>query len=567
MLESKYILCDILFDYTSPDDTLLKPIIESTKNLVTTSIYKNGALVRPVFNVQSGCVNYTVTNTSLFTKMPLMYADTVKSLPVLMYENVTKNAVIKRHGLTYFNNRLGFNTIIPELYYRPADMNTSGAHANTYYLGDLVTTPDFFNNYLKNKYIVIGDFPNDKHHTYMGSVPGALLLIDTFLTLQHKQPVISFVWLIILFVVYFLISYIMFIHPDKKFKELHEKIKFTFLRRIILKYISFIGIMMLIDWISYFFYATFVSVFYIATYLTFLEIIIEKYNPVRKKITEYMKKFKLIKTAALLVPLFLCVHLCGQTYSVSALMGNVYYNSKLVKKGDTLANPENLFADNASAKIRLLNPQTGSVMISFINSKPVVAQNADTHSELYELTVKEYISKYYKKPLTGYLSTRGSDFDWFVFFVDSVKNRMPVFENEKIPLTGSTVVPDTAKFLAVVYNGNDSVFKDIPVINDSLFFPAGIFPMDGSFTWRLAMSYADNNSRHISIITHEPIVSRVISENDLEKLLQDFLKDWKQNYASANKAKLDLYAFLSFNYGYFYYVSLDKMISDVLSTK
>ncbi len=81
------------------------------------------------------------------------------------------------------------------------------------------------------------------------------------------------------------------------------------------------------------------------------------------------------------------------------------------------------------------------------------------------------------------------------------------------------------------------------------------------------MSYADNNSRHISIITHEPIVSRVISENDLEKLLQDFLKDWKQNYASANKAKLDLYAFLSFNYGYFYYVSLDKMISDVLSTK
>ena len=302
--EYKYIICDILFDYPSPDDSLLKAKIESTKNLITSSIYKNGSVVEPIFNVKNGCVNYTSAKTtlisnkgSLFLKLPLVYFDSVKSLPVMMYEELTGNSITEKHGLTYCNNRLAFNTVIPELYYRPVDMRTSGVHQNTFYLGDLVTTSPstFFNDYLRGKYIVIGDFDNDRHSTYMGVMPGTLLLFNTYLSLRNKQPLISIMWLLILFVAYTIVSYFMFIHPERKFKNLQSEIKFRFFKSVIVKYVSFIGIMILIDLVSYFFYSTFVSIFYIATYLTFLEICIGKYDPVRKKIVMYLRKLKLLK--------------------------------------------------------------------------------------------------------------------------------------------------------------------------------------------------------------------------------------------------------------------------------
>jgi hypothetical protein len=560
----KFILCDILFEDASPDDTALKPAIESAANILTTSVLSNGQLIQPIFHVASGCVNYSLLNGSMFTKMPLVYSDTVKSLPVLMYEALTKNTVTHKHGITYFNGHIAFNTIIPELYYRPYDLRRTAVGkkpANLFYLGEIITKAGFFEDYLQNKYIIIGDFSNDNHNTYFGAVPGCLLLLDSFFTVRNHPPVIAVAWLFILFFAYLPVSYFMFIHPDKKFKELHEKIRFRFMKKTVIRYISFIGLMILMDWISYFFYSTFISIFYIATYLTILQTAIEKYKPVTQSIKKYMRKFRGIKTVVFFILLLTTTGISAQTYSVSAVRGNVYWNNKLLKNGDVLTNPQSLIADNTSSKIRLLNPQAGSILISFVNSKPAVQNISGKHSELYTLTIQPYINNY---GASRVLTTKG-DFDWALFFADSCKGRMAVFENEKIPLTGKIKVDSTMHFMAMIDTGAGMIIKNIPIVNDSLFFTKDIFPAGTAVTWKLAVSYPGNNKIDTAIITDTPIISRFITATDFTELLDDFTVNWKNNYTNEKELKDDFYAFLFFNYGAFYNGDIDRIISNRLT--
>ncbi|MEO8764767.1 MAG: hypothetical protein ABI416_10790 [Ginsengibacter sp.] len=277
--EYKYVFCDISFDYNSPNDPALKLQIEKNENLIISASFKDNKVVKPIFNVPYGCVDYTL-NKGSFIKMPLFYDDSTKSLPVKLAEYTTINRYTHRHGLTFMNNRLSFNTVVPEFYYRRADLITIGTSKskiqNLYYLGELLTIPDYFNKFLKNKFIIMGDFSTDNHATFLGPMPGALILFDTYLTLKGKPIVISWVWLTLLFLIFFTISYFIFIHPEQKFEKLHIKTKLPVLESYLKKYVSYLGIFSVINIISYLFFREFISLFFLATYLTFLELLIEK---------------------------------------------------------------------------------------------------------------------------------------------------------------------------------------------------------------------------------------------------------------------------------------------------
>jgi len=158
---------------------------------------------------------------------------------------------------------------------------------NTFYMGELLADPDCF-SVLKNKFIIIGDSENDIHITYLGKMPGTLILWNSYLTLYKHQATISVKWLFMLFFFYFLISYWIIIHPERKLNEIHQKIRVPFLSKFLISYISFIGILVLINIFSYFYFGTFVSLFYIATYLTFIQLVIEKYPEWKKNLYEYI---------------------------------------------------------------------------------------------------------------------------------------------------------------------------------------------------------------------------------------------------------------------------------------
>jgi len=288
----KYVICDVLFDKPGPGDSVLKPQIEKLHKVVVSSIWENGKLDTPIFKVTSGVVNYAAINKSVFSKIPIYYKDSLKSLPVCLFEKTTSYRYSENRFLTFLNGKPTFNTVIPEFYYRPADMVTPFAkkNINTYYLGELLAYPGCF-NVLKNKFIIIGDFQNDMHITYLGKMPGSLILWNAYLTLYNHQVTISLRWLLMLLVFYFLISYWIIIHPDRKLQEIHKKIRVPFLTSFLVSYISFIGLLVLINIFSYFYFGAFVSLFYIATYLTFIQVVIDKLPQWKKNLYEYILNF------------------------------------------------------------------------------------------------------------------------------------------------------------------------------------------------------------------------------------------------------------------------------------
>jgi hypothetical protein len=284
-----YVLCDILFDQPGPGDSLLRPQIEKIHNLVSSATWENGKLLRPIYKIPSAVVNYTAINKVIFTKIPIYYNDTLKSLPAFLMEKMSNNRLVRKGSVTLLNNKVTFNTVIPEFYYRPNDMVTAsaGKNFNTFYLGELLADPDFF-NVLKGKFIIIGDFANDIHSTYMGKMPGTLILWNSFLTLYQHPSYISLGWLLMLFFFYFIVSYWVIIHPDQDLKEIHKKIRIPFLSKFIISYISFVGVLIIINIFSYFFFGTFISLLYISTYLTVVQVGIEKLPKWRKELYEYI---------------------------------------------------------------------------------------------------------------------------------------------------------------------------------------------------------------------------------------------------------------------------------------
>lgn len=552
----KYVFCDILFDYTSPDDAVFGPIIAKTKHLTATNIFENNQYIKPIFKISSGCVNYDLISQSSFSKMPLLYGDTIKSLPILVYENTTGIRVHKKNYLTYFDKQLAFNTIIPEMYYRPADLrrfDQDGKKANFFYLGDVITKRNFFNDYLKGKFIIIGDFSGDKHSTFAGSIPGCIILFNIYLTLLNHAPIFSLVWVLLLLVIYFIISYLMIMHSEKKIKDIHDKIHVLFFKKMILKYISFIGILITIDLISYLFYATFISVFYIATYLTFLEMAIDNHKEVLKKTNFYIMK---LKPSFLLFLLLFSTYSFSQTvYSVSAQKGNIYYNNKLIKIGDQLVCLNELTAESRDAKIRLLNPQKGSYLISFSNGKPTLNEKIKKKSELYQIVIQKYIDDYNTSKV---LTSRGP-FDWYVFFTTS-KGKMAIFEGQKMPLTSFIYkIKSSQNLFATIYTAKDSALIPLKRVDENLFFDEKLFPK-GQFTWKLKMSYMINNNDKFTTVTKTTLTSSFVSISELKEIVELFGANWQQDYKDDDDLIKDTYNYLEFNYGVICKPYLDPLI-------
>jgi hypothetical protein len=275
----KYVLCDISFDYPSPDDSLLRREIERAPNLIIAATLNDNKVREPIFNVQHACVDYVV-NKSSFVKMPLFYDDTIKSLPLTLVEKTTSKRYSHKNGVTYENNKPTFNTVIPEFYYRPKDLKNSirtneSNKANLYYIGNFLEIPNYF-RLLKDKYIIIGDFTSDIHSTYLGDMPGSLILFDTYLTIRSKSINISASWLLLLFIIYLIISYFIFIRSALRFEQLQKKIKIRFFKSFVKKYLSYLGILIGLNLLSYAFFGVFISLFFLATYLTLLQLAIEK---------------------------------------------------------------------------------------------------------------------------------------------------------------------------------------------------------------------------------------------------------------------------------------------------
>ena len=165
----RFVLCDLAFDYPSPEDFSLSSALEATKKLVIAqSVNEEEMPVPSLFKVNSGVTSYAKNNNS-FVKLPLFFKDTIASLPVKLIDLESPGRFTQVKGFTFDNNKLIFNTIIPDFYYRTIDIGkeaNSDHPANLILLHEMLTDADWFNDYLKGKYILIGD-STELHDTYL----------------------------------------------------------------------------------------------------------------------------------------------------------------------------------------------------------------------------------------------------------------------------------------------------------------------------------------------------------------------------------------------------------------
>lgn len=186
----KYIILDVSLDkaVSQPQDTSLYHLIASMPRLFL-AMPTNNALACDELLPKSGQVlYYTALWETDFIKFPI-YPNGEKSLPLKLYEDST-HRTIRAIGPFIFDKGIVRNSIFLTYNFVNYDFR--------YHLERI----DAFNINTSKKYVIIGDFEDDVHNTYIGDLPGAVIIFNACLTILNGHHHISF-WLILIMLVFF----------------------------------------------------------------------------------------------------------------------------------------------------------------------------------------------------------------------------------------------------------------------------------------------------------------------------------------------------------------------------
>jgi hypothetical protein len=192
-----------------------------------------------------------------------------------MYCDLTGSEFEDGKIFSYLNGKLSFKNILIDFRLRNFDIqeNINPESYPQINLGELLTLPDsIISESFKNRIIVIGDFyDRDIHQTVIGDMPGPLILLNTFLTLENRENIIEFPLILILFIGYFLISFDILSSKYITERKFFKKYSGKKLGRFILKFLEYVIYLSIISVLIYFFYNIHINILVIAVYLKFLD--------------------------------------------------------------------------------------------------------------------------------------------------------------------------------------------------------------------------------------------------------------------------------------------------------
>lgn len=557
--EYKYVLCDILLsDSTSTDDSL-KIQLSMTRRIITSAYIdeENKVIVQPVFDIPSGIVNYNALDQSVFYKLPIMYQDSLKSLPVKLFEAVSNTRYRHKWGITTVDGWWSFNYILPEYYYRERDLQYSGAHPNAFYLGELLLLKDDCFEVLKNKYIIIANYAEDNHNTYLGKMPGALILWDCFLTLKYSSTRISIGWMIMLYVIYWVASLIIFCYPGRT-TEVIDRLPKELLKKVLLKYISAFTLCIIIDYLSMFLFGTFISIFYMATYLTVCALAIEKKNEWWPPLIAFLRRRSLL----ILLLIVGTIQANAQSATVTHLSGQVYCNGKLLKVADKVKSTDTLTAKQAKAELGLLDLKTGRLLIKFEHGKPVKDKVVPAHPELLALTVDEYIENY----TTTKLLTHKGGFDIIDFLADSTGAQGPIkvmfLAEQQIPLISTKMkFEQTDKIYLCIPSRFDTICTLLLRSNDEIIIPTLAYSHKLTLIKAGYIFHDQYKERYFPY----PLELSIVDKSELKNMIKVFKGNLTTYYhGDTILLRKDVSDEIFYWYGRYYEPDIDKLIDEVL---
>lgn len=231
----KYILLDIIFSAdidSSKDSLLFKKIVEMRDIIIPR--HADMKLADNSLYAKSGIADYSNLYIETdFIKYPF-WVDNEKSIPLIMYENI-KGTKLKNYGWITTDGGLPARKSIPlpldvrmtkkiyendgniyeeeglDILLLGRDILGMNSEDNEYVSSLLKDEPGLF----KDKYVIIGSlYGDDLHSTYIGDMPGALILYNAFLSLDKRRHIINIPILIILYLIFFLISFTILSHKE-----------------------------------------------------------------------------------------------------------------------------------------------------------------------------------------------------------------------------------------------------------------------------------------------------------------------------------------------------------------
>jgi hypothetical protein len=221
----KYVLCDVYFDIATPDDSrLIQSISDLKDKFLSINVYESDSLNKNILGVRSATASVHLQQNSVY-KIPYFgsYGDSL--IPFKMYADLDKGKVRQNFLFAWFSEKgIAFNNQINDYPLRGSDFS-AGKYVKIG-LGELVSilkfSPEVFEQYLQNRYILIGDFENDVHSTYFNKQPGTLILFNAYWHLHFNRQLLS-VWYLI--VLYIFLHWIVWLREGKRSRHLKLKLK------------------------------------------------------------------------------------------------------------------------------------------------------------------------------------------------------------------------------------------------------------------------------------------------------------------------------------------------------
>lgn len=215
----RYIMLDVVFEkgYKSPQDSALFNLIASMERIII-PVHSDIELEDSILYTKAANADYTITwEETDFARFQFLHEGS-KSMPLKMYEDLYGNT-ISRCGFLYYSNgwicRNAITLKLPIKLFNNTSKEDKLFRYNSLYLGtDLLALDSIspISNEINNKLIVIGNFRDDIHETYIGRQPGSLICLNAFYALKNGDHIIwgqygsAFLFYVFIVTLYFVLS-------------------------------------------------------------------------------------------------------------------------------------------------------------------------------------------------------------------------------------------------------------------------------------------------------------------------------------------------------------------------
>jgi hypothetical protein len=268
----KFLMCDIYFEESSMYDSILSYELSQMKNVVIGYRLPHAKTLPLLSEIPKGLIHYNIINNT-FLKYDLMVTDSLKSLPLRMYELINSISFDKCGPLLYGGNTTFLNSIITDFPIRkieffPTDTAKRYPILNLNQVSDtLLYSSKEILDLAKDKIIVVGDLiETDKHSTIFGEIHGALIMLNVYYNIVYMYSSLNGGRYLVIFLLYFLLSLTLFSNFVFLKKVNTYLIKMPVLKFVTqnVKYYVMLGIITII---TYSMYGLHIKIFFLVVYL------------------------------------------------------------------------------------------------------------------------------------------------------------------------------------------------------------------------------------------------------------------------------------------------------------